>query len=142
MVANNHGDSEPAEDAKKVAEQKESYESEEEEAEAEEKPQPEAEMKKLDNVYEATKIKAKPVAHAEATKAKPAPKLTGPFHNNKAELPDAQEEEDRQEEEADKKAADENPLKPEVVSSPQVLAKKAPHVERQEPAPTEQAEQD
>ena len=141
MVANNHGDSEPAEDAKKVAEQKESSESEEEEAEAEEKPQPEAEMKKLDNVYEATKIKAKPVVHAEVTKAKPAPRLTGPFHNNKAELPDAQEEEDRQEEEADRKEADENPLKPEDPTKPQVLAKKAPHVERQEPAPTEQAEE-
>jgi len=38
MSASNHGDNEPAEDAKKLAEQKEGYESEDEEAEAEEKP--------------------------------------------------------------------------------------------------------
>jgi hypothetical protein len=38
MNANNHGDAEPVEDAKKLAEQKEGNESEDDEAEAEEKP--------------------------------------------------------------------------------------------------------
>jgi hypothetical protein len=141
MVANNQNDAEPAEDAKKLAEEKEGNEAEDDEAQAEEKPQPEAEMKKLDNVYEATKMKVKPVAHAEAAKAKPAPRLTAPFHNNKAELPDAQEEEDRQEEEADRKEAEENPLRPEVVPAQKVMAKKAPQAEQEEPTPTEQTEQ-
>jgi hypothetical protein len=99
-------------------------------------------MKKLDNVYEATKPKVKPVVHAEAAKAKSVPALTGPFHNDKAELPDAQDEQDRQEEEADRKEEQEDPLKPEVIPNPRVLAKKTSHAEREEPTPTEQAEQD
>lgn len=97
-------------------------------------------MKKLDNVYEATKPKVKPVVHAEAAKAKSVPALTGPFHNDKAELPDAQDEQDRQEEEADRKEAEDDPLKPEVI--PRAMSKKTSHVEREEPTPTEQAEQD
>jgi hypothetical protein len=38
MSANNHGDNEPAEDPKKLSEQKEMSESEDDEEEAEEKP--------------------------------------------------------------------------------------------------------
>jgi hypothetical protein len=100
-------------------------------------------MKKLDNVYEATKIKVKPAVHAEAAKAKAAgPTLTAPFHNNRAELPDPQDEQERQEEEADKKEAEEDPLKPEVMPNQKIAAKKTSHVEQEAPTPTEQAEQD
>jgi len=99
-------------------------------------------MKKLDNVYEATKIKQKPVVHAEAAKAKAMPVLTGPFHNNKAELPDAQDAEDKQEEEADRKDAEDDLLKPEVIPNPRTTAKKTSQAGREEPTPTEQAEQD
>lgn len=98
-------------------------------------------MKKLDNVYEATKTKAKPVVHAEAKKAKAVPKLTAPFHNNKAELPDAQDEQEKQEEEADRKEEEEDLLKPEVAANPRTMAKKTSRNIKEEPTPSEQAEQ-
>lgn len=84
----------------------------------------------------------KPVVHAAAPKAKAVPALTAPVHSNKAELPADQDEQDKQEEEADRKEEQEEPLKPEVIPNPRVLAKKTSHAEREEPTPTEQAEQD
>jgi len=93
-------------------------------------------------VYEATKVKS--TAHTVAPKApisKSVPVLATTLHSSKVELPESDEAEEKQQVEAEKKEADENPLEPEVIHpAPRVMAKSSSHVERPEPTPTEQAE--